>query len=74
MFLVVSWLGNYINKNGRIKTKLFKNGNTTDYSLKVNNIRAIYFDGQKYYVEYLTNNEQWYKQNFETVEATRYPV
>jgi len=72
MFLVAEWIGNYINKNGRVKVKLVpKNDNQPDYSLNVDKIKSVWFDGQKYYIEYDSGSSQWYKQNFEVTDSPK---
>jgi len=63
IWLEASWLGNYINKNGRVKV-VFSNGQ--QYSLNASNIVALVISDNKLYIGYKTNNVQYYSKNFPT--------
>jgi len=68
IWLVASWLGNYINKNGRVRVK-FVDGQ--EYSLKASNIVSLVLNGNTIYIGYKTDNTNYYRRKFPTTEKVK---
>jgi len=76
MFLVAKSVGKRVSKKGRVSVVLLsRSQEETKYSLKFEKIKRVLYDGKNYYIDYETENEEYYRSKYLTVdEPPRYAL